>query len=128
MNTIEKLLLLVMPVARVTRVAHATHVTLVTHATHFTHQCATRLLPQFLARLLPLLLPWFLLPCATPAQAGPVEDAIRAGGVALLIRHASAPGSGDPEHFKLDDCSTQRNLSESGRSEARQSRSSAPSS
>lgn len=56
---------------------------------------------------------------ATLAHAGPAEEAIRAGGVALLIRHATAPGTGDPEQFKLVDCSTQRNLSDAGRSEAR---------
>ena len=53
------------------------------------------------------------------AHAGPTEDAIRTGGVALLMRHATAPGTGDPEPFKVDDCGTQRNLSEAGRDEAR---------
>ena len=33
-------------------------------------------------------------------------------GYVLLIRHALAPGSGDPANFKVNDCSTQRNLSE----------------
>ena len=36
-----------------------------------------------------------------------------------LVRHATAPGTGDPENFRLDDCSTQRNLSPAGRDEAR---------
>ena len=54
-----------------------------------------------------------------PAQADAITDAIRKGGVALLIRHATAPGTGDPEDFKQDDCSTQRNLSDAGRDEAR---------
>ena len=36
-----------------------------------------------------------------PAQVG---DKI------ILIRHAKAPGGGDPEGFKIDDCKTQRNL------------------
>lgn len=40
-------------------------------------------------------------------------------GYVLLIRHAYAPGSGDPANFKLGDCSTQRNLSAEGRAEAR---------
>ncbi len=71
------------------------------------------------ALLLPALLSAWLFWCAPLAQAGAVEEAIRAGGVALLIRHATAPGTGDPEYFKLNDCSTQRNLSESGRDEAR---------
>ncbi len=39
-------------------------------------------------------------------------------GYVLLIRHASAPGNGDPENFTLGDCSTQRNLSEEGRKDA----------
>ena len=34
-------------------------------------------------------------------------------------RHAYAPGSGDPSHFKIGDCSTQRNLDDRGRSQAR---------
>lgn len=38
----------------------------------------------------------------------------------VLMRHAIAPGTGDPETFTLGDCSTQRNLSEDGREQARQ--------
>lgn len=38
---------------------------------------------------------------------------------AVLLRHAIAPGTGDPANFQLDDCSTQRNLSEAGRQQAR---------
>ena len=34
------------------------------------------------------------------------------------MRHALAPGSGDPENFRLDDCTTQRNLSQKGRDQA----------
>jgi hypothetical protein len=46
--------------------------------------------------------------------------ALRADGHDALIRHASAPGPvGDPADYKLDDCATQRNLSEQGRAEAR---------
>ncbi len=41
------------------------------------------------------------------------------GGVSVLIRHALAPGVGDPPEFKLGDCSTQRNLSDTGRQQAR---------
>jgi hypothetical protein len=47
-------------------------------------------------------------------------NALRADGYVALIRHASAPGqAGDPADYKLDDCATQRNLSEQGREEAR---------
>ena len=38
---------------------------------------------------------------AASANADPVADAIRAGGVALLMRHATAPGTGDPDNFRL---------------------------
>ena len=34
------------------------------------------------------------------------------GGKLIFIRHAYAPGSGDPNNFNLNDCSTQRNLSD----------------
>ena len=37
---------------------------------------------------------------------------------AVLLRHARAPGTGDPANFQLDDCTTQRNLSEAGREQA----------
>jgi phosphohistidine phosphatase SixA len=37
---------------------------------------------------------------------------------AILFRHAIAPGGGDPPQFQLNDCSTQRNLSEEGRKQA----------
>jgi phosphohistidine phosphatase SixA len=37
-----------------------------------------------------------------------------------LFRHARAPGTGDTASFRLDDCSTQRNLSEEGRRQAQQ--------
>ncbi len=40
------------------------------------------------------------------------------GGKLIFIRHAYAPGSGDPNNFNLSDCSTQRNLSEEGRKQA----------
>jgi len=45
---------------------------------------------------------------------------LRAGGLVVLMRHASTvAGNGDPPNFRLDDCSTQRNLSDAGRDEAR---------
>lgn len=44
--------------------------------------------------------------------------ALRAGGHVALVRHATAPGTGDPADFRLEDCATQRNLSAAGRSQA----------
>ena len=43
----------------------------------------------------------------------------RFDGTVIFLRHALAPGNGDPETFDLNDCSTQRNLDETGRRQAR---------
>lgn len=49
-----------------------------------------------------------------------VAGALRGRGYVFMMRHAQTePGVGDPAHFRLDDCSTQRNLSEAGRQQAR---------
>lgn len=53
-----------------------------------------------------------------------VEDStlwskLRSGGHFVLIRHARAPGVGDPTEFTLRDCATQRNLSDEGRGQAK---------
>jgi phosphohistidine phosphatase SixA len=45
-------------------------------------------------------------------------EALRLGGHVALLRHAIAPGTGDPAAFMLGDCSTQRNLSDTGRAQA----------
>ena len=37
----------------------------------------------------------------------------------VFLRHAMAPGFGDPDNFSLLDCSTQRNLDKNGRKQAR---------
>jgi len=39
---------------------------------------------------------------------------LKEGGKLIFIRHAHAPGNGDPENFNLKDCSTQRNLNREG--------------
>ena len=41
------------------------------------------------------------------------------GGKLIFIRHAYAPGNGDPQNFNLNDCLTQRNLSDRGRKQAK---------
>ena len=41
------------------------------------------------------------------------------GGNLIFIRHAYAPGGGDPDNFNLNDCSTQRNLNYEGRKQAK---------
>jgi hypothetical protein len=72
-------------------------------------------------RMLPLLAVLLAL-CSRPALAADdaaLWAALRAGGHVALMRHVEAPGSGDPPGFRLGDCSTQRNLSEEGRRQAR---------
>ena len=44
---------------------------------------------------------------------------LKHGGKLIFIRHAYAPGNGDPQNFNLYDCSTQRNLSENGREQSK---------
>lgn len=46
-------------------------------------------------------------------------EALRMAGAVALLRHAEAPGIGDPAGFRLDSCSTQRNLDDNGRAQAR---------
>ncbi len=46
-------------------------------------------------------------------------DLLRRGGQVVLLRHALAPGTGDPPGFTPGECATQRNLSEAGREQAR---------
>lgn len=62
-----------------------------------------------------------LLVAAAPARADEAAAwaALRQGGVVALMRHADAPGVGDPADWRLDDCATQRNLSERGRAQSR---------
>lgn len=48
-----------------------------------------------------------------------VWQRLKQGGHAILIRHALAPGGGDPANFRIGDCGTQRNLNDVGRQQAR---------
>ncbi len=60
--------------------------------------------------------------CLTSSAALAQTDAFQAlrdGNHVLLLRHAIAPGFGDPTGFRLDDCATQRNLSTQGLAQAR---------
>jgi phosphohistidine phosphatase SixA len=55
-------------------------------------------------------------------EAGAQEALLRAlaaGGHVAIMRHALAPGTGDPPNFRLGDCGTQRNLGDGGRADAR---------
>nr|WP_298055974.1 histidine phosphatase family protein [uncultured Halomonas sp.] len=46
-------------------------------------------------------------------------QSLQEGGLVILMRHALAPGIGDPPGFGLSQCDTQRNLSAQGRAQAR---------
>ena len=41
-------------------------------------------------------------------------NSLKEGGKLIFIRHAHAPGNGDPENFNLKDCASQRNLNQEG--------------
>ncbi len=54
-----------------------------------------------------------------PARADEAAWAALRSGAIALFRHANAPGGGDPPGLRLGDCTTQRNLDEAGRTQAR---------
>lgn len=71
-----------------------------------------------LIKLITLLLLGFLLALnALSAQANLVSE-LGDGKHVLLMRHADAPGFGDPVGYQLEKCSTQRNLGEKGKKQA----------
>jgi phosphohistidine phosphatase SixA len=45
---------------------------------------------------------------------------LKEGGKLIFIRHAYAPGGGDPNNFDIRDCNTQRNLSDTGKKQAKE--------
>ncbi len=59
--------------------------------------------------------------CMLHASVGAADDLslLKQHGVVALMRHALAPGTGDPSGFELGECSTQRNLDVRGRAQAR---------
>ncbi|MCA1790701.1 MAG: histidine phosphatase family protein [Thioalkalivibrio sp.] len=77
---------------------------------------------QIRVRTLAVLLWLGIVLASSPLAAGAAEVLadLSEPGTVLLLRHALAPGTGDPPGFVLGDCSTQRNLSDTGREQARQ--------
>jgi len=64
---------------------------------------------------------WYVMACTmtcTIAQGSELSDKLQSSDHVLLMRHTLAPGLGDPANYTLDDCKTQRNLSEEGRKQA----------
>lgn len=63
-----------------------------------------------------LMVVFFLLPGTVSANDW---AALEQPGAVSIMRHALAPGTGDPPTFLVGDCTTQRNLDERGRAQAR---------
>lgn len=68
-------------------------------------------------RYLILVLAVFAATAAGATEAGWAR--LREGGHVVLLRHAFAPGTGEPANFDVEKCNTQRNLSDAGRQQAR---------
>lgn len=67
--------------------------------------------------ILSLLCLGLLARAAWAGDALPLAELAKPGRI-LMLRHAYAPGTGDPPEFRLDDCTTQRNLDAGGRAQA----------
>jgi hypothetical protein len=52
------------------------------------------------------------------ANASELSDLLKKSDHVLLMRHALAPGVGDPAGYTLQECKTQRNLDSKGREQA----------
>ena len=76
------------------------------------HLLVTRLIPA-IALMAALLLP------PGPTAADTRFARLAQPGIVAIVRHAHAPGTGDSTKLRLDDCTTQRNLDERGREQAR---------
>ena len=58
---------------------------------------------------------------AASTEALSLKNAVASHGAnVIFIRHALAPGYGDPDDFDIADCSTQHNLDTTGRQQARE--------
>lgn len=74
---------------------------------------------QVMRASIPLLLVFLLLPAMVAAD-DKLWSLLKAGGQVVLIRHTiTTPGAGDPPGMRLDECGTQRNLTDAGRRHAR---------
>ncbi len=71
-----------------------------------------------IASLLALLLGTLLAAVAAADEAA-LWKSLQTPGHFALMRHAHAPGTGDPPNFRLGDCGTQRNLDDQGKAQAR---------
>ena len=77
----------------------------------------TPLMKPFHPILTPLLLLLSIFCAMAPAKAGLAQD-LMDGQHVLLMRHADAPGYGDPAGYVIGQCATQRNLGDAGKKQA----------
>ena len=65
-------------------------------------------------RLISILVLFFFIFLNSAFSNEKLINSLKEGGKIIFIRHAHAPGNGDPENFNLKDCSSQRNLNRDG--------------
>ncbi len=58
--------------------------------------------------------------CISPVANANLLSELQSGSSLIIMRHADAPGIGDPPGYRIGDCSTQRNLGEYGRQQAKE--------
>ena len=61
---------------------------------------------------------WVVMTGSFQASASELSESLKKSDSVLLMRHALAPGIGDPAGYKLQDCKSQRNLDATGRAQA----------
>lgn len=69
-------------------------------------------------KLIPLLFFTLLSAIASTQAFANLAQDLSDGRHVLLMRHADAPGYGDPKGYQLDQCATQRNLGEAGKKQS----------
>jgi phosphohistidine phosphatase SixA len=70
-----------------------------------------------LIRILVALWAWLVF---MPLANANLLSELQSGSSLIIMRHADAPGIGDPSGYRIGDCSTQRNLGEHGRQQAKE--------
>lgn len=75
--------------------------------------------PKFFVRIAAILMALSAGAQTAEADETALWQALRSPGHIAIMRHALAPGGGDPDNFQLRDCNTQRNLSDGGRDQAK---------
>lgn len=68
----------------------------------------------------PIVLALLVWPATAATASEALWNLLKDGGQVVLLRHTiTTPGVGDPDGFRVEDCASQRNLTEQGREDAR---------